>query len=326
MELMEKNIIDYKPGDRVDAFLLVKSCTIRTSNKGGEYASVFLGDKTGEIQGMLWDLKLPEAAEIKNVKAGDIVKVRGLINEYNGSNQMKIIKFRMPTEEDAVDLSKMVPSAPLEGSVMFDRIRQAAETITDTELKKLTLTMMDRHKDRLLYYPAASKNHHAIRGGLMYHVYRMLLSAEALCDIYPVIRRDYIFTGVILHDIAKIYEIDSDENGVAGTYTFEGQMLGHIIQGIKMIEEVAVEIGMAEEKKIGIEHMILSHHYEPEFGSPKKPMFAEAELLHHLDMMDARLYDVEKNLRGVEPGSFSEKIWSMENRQLYKFKDSVLND
>lgn len=321
MEYMEKDIINYQPGDRVEGFLLVKSCTVRTSNKGGEYASIFLGDKTAEIQAMLWDIKDQDKALIGSIVPGEVIKVRGMINEYNGNNQMKITRIRKAEPGDEFDRSKLVPSAPLDGQVMYDRIMRAAESIEDEKIRELTVTLWKRNRERLLYYPAASKNHHAIRSGLLYHVYRMLLSAEALCDIYRVIRRDYIFAGVILHDIAKIYEIESDENGVAGDYTFEGKMLGHIVQGIMMIEKTAVEIGLSEEKKTAIEHMILSHHYEPEYGSPKKPMFAEAELLHYLDIVDARMYDVEKNLRGVKPGEFSERIWSMDNRQLYKFEE-----
>ena len=202
---------------------------------------------------------------------------------------------------------------------MFEIIRAKACEIEDDELKILTLSLMDANREKLEYFPAASKNHHAIRGGLLYHVYRMLLSAEALCEIYPIVRKDYIYAGVILHDIAKLFEMDANEMGVAGSYTIEGELLGHIVQGIKLIDEACKELGVSYEKRIALEHMLLSHHYEPEYGSPKRPMFPEAELLHHLDMIDARMYDMEKALRGVEKGQFSDKIYSLDNRRIYKF-------
>ena len=98
----------------------------------------------------------------------------------------------------------------------------------------------------------------------------------------------------------------------------EGQLLGHIAQGVKMIDKLADELGISEEKAIMLEHMILSHHYEPEFGSPKRPMFPEAELLHYLDIFDARIFDMEEALKPVAPGDFSDKVWTLENRRVYK--------
>lgn len=300
----------------VSGTYLVKSSQIRTTNQGKKYASIFIGDKTGEVQGMFWDMnKAGMEEKIQKIQAGDVVLVTGLVNEYNGSKQVKINDI---SPADKASLSDLVPSSPIEGRELFKVIRTKACEINDTELRTLTLTLMDEHREKLEYFPAASKNHHAIRGGLLYHVYRMLLSAEALCKIYPVVRKDYIFTGVILHDIAKLFEIDANEMGVAGGYTAEGDLLGHIIQGIKLVDSACERLGISCEKKIAIEHMILSHHYEPEYGSPKKPMFPEAELLHHLDLLDARMYDMEKGLRGVEPGTFSDKIWNLENRKLFQ--------
>ncbi|HZK02253.1 MAG TPA: hypothetical protein VFC96_05250, partial [Anaerovoracaceae bacterium] len=127
-----------------------------------------------------------------------------------------------------------------------------------------------------------------------------------------------LITGVIIHDVEKLNEIISDENGIASGYSFEGQLLGHLIQGVKTIDRMAEEIGMSEEKTVMLEHMILSHHYEPEYGSPKKPLFPEAEILHYLDIVDARMYDMEEALFGTKPGEFSEKVWTLDNRRLYR--------
>ena len=105
---------------------------------------------------------------------------------------------------------------------------------------------------------------------------------------------------------------------MASGYSFEGQLLGHIVMGVKYVDELAQELGITTEKRVMMEHMILSHHYEPEYGSPKKPLFPEAEVLHYLDILDARMYDMEEALKNTEPGGFSDRIWTLDNRRIYK--------
>lgn len=169
-----------------------------------------------------------------------------------------------------------------------------------------------------MYYPAAQKNHHAQLAGLLYHVKRMLMNGDKMCEVYTKLNADLIAAGVILHDIEKLNEIESNELGISTGYSFEGQMLGHLIQGIKTIDKLAEEVGMPKEQAIMLEHMILSHHYEPEFGSPKKPLFPEAEILHYLDIIDARMFDMEDAVKGVQPGEFSDRVWTLDNRKIYK--------
>ena len=201
---------------------------------------------------------------------------------------------------------------------MFDFIYQTADNMKDQDLRALCTRLLADNHDKLMYYPAASKNHHAEYGGLLYHVKRMLMTGLAVCDIYPILNRDLVAAGVILHDIEKLNEIQSNEYGVSPGYSFEGQMLGHIIQGIKLLDRITAELNFPREKALMLEHMILSHHYEPEFGSPKKPLFPEAEVLHYLDVLDARMFDMEDALNGVEPGNFSDRIWTLDNRRIYK--------
>lgn len=315
---MRKNLNEYRKDDKVLDFFMVKSCETRTSNKGGEYIDMVISDNSGEISAKIWDITRADTTAAKEIKGREIVKIQGVITEWNGARQIKILKIRKAEPEDGVDVSSLVKTAPLSGEKLYKLVHEKAEQIENEEFKKLTLTIMEENSEKLKYFPAASKNHHAVKGGLLYHVYRMILHGESLCNIYPILSKDLLICGVILHDIAKLEEIDADELGFADSYTFEGQMLGHIVQGIKMIDRTCDRLGISPEKKIMVEHMILSHHYEPEFGSPKKPMFPEAEMLHYLDIIDARVYDMEKGLDGVEPGEFSEKIWSMENRKMYK--------
>ena len=195
---------------------------------------------------------------------------------------------------------------------MFELVEAYIEKIANKDIKMIVQVIMEENKEKILYYPAAKTNHHAIRSGLLYHIVRMLELAEKLSEIYPFVNRDLLFAGVILHDIAKIDEMDANPLGMVKDYTAEGQLLGHIVQGIKRVAQVGEQVGADEEISILLQHMILSHHYEPEFGSPKKPMIPEAELLHYIDIIDARMYDMENALMKIEPKQFTERIWVLE--------------
>jgi len=144
------------------------------------------------------------------------------------------------------------------------------------------------------------------------------MMGEKACQIYTFLKKDWVVAGVILHDMEKLNELESNAMGISPGYSFEGKLLGHIAQGVKAIEKMAEELQISEEKKIMLEHMILSHHYEPEFGSPVRPMFSEAELLHYLDMLDAKMYDFEDSLSAVDPGQFTERVRTLDGRMLYK--------
>lgn len=175
------------------------------------------------------------------------------------------------------------------------------------------------NKDKLVYYPAAKKVHHAIRGGLLYHTYRMFKNAQSIASVYHTyINRELLISGVILHDIGKVRELDSNKLGVVDDYSKEGKLLGHIVEGVIMVHDAAKELQTPEEIELLLKHMIVSHHGLEENGSPKKPMTLEAEILHYLDEMDASVYQFEDTLKGVSKGKFSDKQFFLGNIQLYK--------
>jgi len=146
----------------------------------------------------------------------------------------------------------------------------------------------------------------------------MLRTAEKISEVYTSLNKDLLYAGVILHDLAKMEEMDSSILGIVSDYTVEGTLLGHIVQGIKNLEIVGQRLGVDKEVVMLLQHMILSHHYEPEYGSPVKPMIPEAEVLHYLDIIDARIFDMTKATKDIEAGSFSDRLWSLENRRVYK--------
>ncbi len=314
--MKKKQIVEFGVGEDIEGFLLIKEILYRTASNSKNYLDITFSDKTGEINGKLWDCSEEEASKYSLYQ---LTKVRGQITEWQGKKQLRILKMRPVQKEkdDDLNIEDFVATAPIKPEIMYQYIWKYIEKMENEDIKKIVSLIIEENKEKVLYYPAAKKNHHAVRSGLLYHMVRMLAMAERLSDIYLFIKKDLLFAGVILHDIAKVDEMDSNPLGIVKDYTVEGQLLGHIVQGIKKIDQAAKKIGADEEISILLQHMLLSHHYEPEFGSPKKPMIPEAELLHYIDIIDARMYDMETALEGIEPNQFTERIWVLE-RKLYK--------
>ena len=311
IELMENYTVCQLQRDmRYEGFLLIRSAEKRKDSKGNDYVDMNLTDRTGEINCKIWNWD-PEA---ETPEAGQPIKVRGTIQEYNGRLQLRVEKWRLCTEDDPVDMNALVPCAPRKPEDMFKDIEDAIEHFADEDLKKLTRGMLNLAGDRLRWFPAAQRMHHAERSGLLHHTTDMLRLADAMLNIYPWLNRDLLKAGVIIHDLGKIDEMKSDQTGNVTDYTRDGQLLGHLVRGITNLNKVAEETGVTGECLILLEHMLLSHHGESEFGSPKPPMFPEAEALHWIDIMDARMNTMKSVTDKTPPGAFSEKIFSLDRR------------
>lgn len=304
--------------DEIQDYFMVKAIAIKIGSNKKQYLDMIVCDKTGELTAKKWDVADPELPALNEIGAGDIVKLKGNVTEWNGMRQLRVLKLRKAVPEDNAELMDFIKSAPEKAVDMYKYIVDKAGEMKDEDLRKLCLRILTDNEEKLMYYPAASKNHHAELAGLLYHMKRMLMTGERVCEVYPNLNKDLVAAGVIIHDIEKLNEIDADTMGMATGYSFEGQLLGHLVQGIKSIDRLAEELEIGKEKAIMLEHMILSHHYEPDFGSPKKPLFPEAEILHYLDMIDARMYDMQEALDATFPGEFSDRVWTLDNRKLYK--------
>lgn len=299
-------------------FFLVKSIAVKLGSNKKQYLDMLLSDRMGEVTAKKWDVSDTELPSLNEIKEGDRIKVKAVVTEWNGMKQLRILRVRKAVDQDALEMADFIKAAPEKPGDMLDYISRTVEAMKDEELKAICQRVLEENREKLLYYPAAVKNHHAELGGLLYHMKRMLDMGERACLVYTNLKRDWVVCGVVLHDMEKLNELEAGETGIATGYSFEGQLLGHLVQGVKTIDRLAAEIGMGREKAIMLEHMILAHHYEPEFGSPKKPLFPEAEMLHYLDMIDAKMYDMQLALEGTEPGSFSDKVWTLDNRKLYR--------
>ena len=294
-----------------EGYVLVKASEQRTSSNGSKFLDMTLGDVSGEFNAKMWDGTVAPPA------AGTVIKIRAMMQEYNNRPQLRVDKLRPVTEKDNVDMSLLLPCAPYPAEDMLSVIRGRVERMRDEELKKLVTYRLDQCGEALMYYPAATRLHHAERSGLLHHTSTMLRMADAVCGVYTQLDGDLLAAGVILHDLCKITEIRADASGVAIDYSREGQLLGHIVRGVSELDKACEALSIREETRLMLEHMILSHHDLPEYGSPKPPMFPEAEVLHILDLLDARMFEMDSALRNVAPGTFTERIWSLD-RRLYR--------
>ena len=316
-------------GGEVTEFFMAKGASVKVGANHKTYFDITLCDKTGEINGKKWDVDDTEGSSLSSLRDGDMVRVRASVSEWNGIKQLRITKIRKAdASADGLDMADYIKAAPEKPEDMYAFIWDKAQDIKDEGLKRVCTDALTENKDKLMYYPGAMRNHHAEYAGLLYHTKRMLDMGIRACEVYTGLDKDWVVCGVIMHDMEKLSEISSNELGVSSGYTVKGNLLGHIVLGTIRMEERAKRAGLSEEKTVMLQHMILAHHYEPEFGSPVRPMFPEAELLHYLDMLDAKMFDFEAALEGVDGGRFSERVRTLDNRMLYKpsFKDSGSSD
>ncbi len=307
----------------VDGFCLIKSIDKKTSSKGDTYLDMSLSDSDGEINAKLWRYS-PELHGEYTVN--ELIKIRGVVSQYNGSDQLKIDRIRHVTPEDGVNVSDYVKSADYTGEQMYNELYSIAEGFKDEDLKRIVLAILEDERLPLLYWPAAFKLHHAVRGGLLMHTLSIVRLAEGVCTVYPFVDRELLISGAILHDIAKLKEFNVADTGVATGYSNEGNLLGHLAMGAMVINKYAEELNISPKTAMLLEHMVLSHHGDPEFGAAVRPMFIEAELLSELDLMDSRVYEMREAVAATNPEEFSSRIWAMDNRKLFNHTRTDLNN
>ena len=297
-----------------DCFCLIKTLDKKSTRNGKPYLDMVLADATGEVPAKLWDYD-----EIKHggLAPSMPVKVRGSEEEFKGAPQFRVSNIRPIVESDDFDISELVASSPEDSQWMLNEIYSVLEAFEDDDLKKIVKYLLQKRGEALLNAPAAVNMHHAERGGLLFHTLSMLRVADRICEVYPFLDRELLLSGVIVHDLGKIDEMEINELGLASKYTVQGELVGHLVKGAIEIEIAAKELGIDEETAILLEHMAVSHHGEPEFGAAKRPSFAEAEVLSVVDNLDATLFEFNTAINSVNTGDFSTRQWSLDNRKIY---------
>ncbi len=300
----------------VTAQFLVLSKEIRQKKTGEPYLSLHLADRTGEIEAKMWD----NVAEVMDTfERDEFLKVKGVVQVYQNRSQFTIHKLRR-LEEHEVDFADFFPSSERDPEEMFAELRGIVSGFTNPHLQALVNSVLDDMPLAALFKlaPAAKTIHHAYRGGLLEHVLSLCQLSRLTAVHYKTIDLDLLLTGAILHDIGKVEEL-SYARGFS--YSSDGQLLGHIIMGLRLLHAKFAKLADFPPKlRTLVEHMIVSHHGELEFGSPKVPIFAEALLLHHLDNLDSKMDAVRAALqrdRAVE-GEFTGWIAPLERVLLKK--------
>ncbi|MDQ0153744.1 3'-5' exoribonuclease YhaM [Robertmurraya andreesenii] len=309
---MSKGILQHEVGEQVEKFLLIKSSTKGTASNGKPFLTLILQDQTGEIEAKLWDASEDDE---KNYCAETIVKVQGDIQSYRGRNQLRLRQIRPSSPQDSVNLSDFLVVAPVDKEEMQSKITQYIFEMKNPNIQRITRHLLKKYYDAFFEYPAATKNHHEFVSGLAYHVVSMLDLAKAIAGLYPSLDKDLLYAGVLLHDLGKVKELSGP---VSTTYTVEGNLLGHINIMVSEISKAADELGISGEEVLVLQHLVLSHHGKAEWGSPKPPLIKEAEILHYIDNIDAKMNMLDRALERVKPGEFTERIFALDNRSFYK--------
>ena len=306
-------IKDLKQEQRIKEIFLVSSISKGITNKGTPYYSLVLQDSSGKIDAKKWDVVEGD----ENIfKEGELVEIEADVLDYRGKFQLKVISGKN-VDTKLIDPTLYVESAPVARKDLQDKLFQYIALIEDVDYRRIVDTIVRENFMSLTIYPAASKHHHAYACGLLHHIIGMLDLASSIASLYPDVNADLLYSGVILHDVGKLKELTGP---VATRYTVEGKLLGHTSIAHAMIKEVANKLEITGEKVILLEHMVLSHQGEYEFGAPVLPVIYEAEILSMIDDLDAKINAMNKALADVNEGEFTPRIMSMDDRCFYKYK------
>ncbi len=307
-----KNVKDMVPGDKVEGFYILKEAYQKISSNGKPFLSAVIADKTGTMDVKVWDYAGPVGTQ---EDVGKIIKIRGDVSEFKGNPQLSLSNIRMALPEDNCDTVRLVAAAPIDKDETVRKVRALVDSMEDADYRQVARTMLERHLETFASIPAAKSVHHSFLSGLLMHTANMMAMADFLSGQYAsVIDRSLLLTGTLLHDFAKEIEFRFSDLGIVTDYSVKGQLLGHLVMGAQEVAQVCAELGTPEEKSLLLQHMILSHHGEPEYGAAVKPMFAEAELLSYIDMVDSRMEIYAELLPSVAEGSFSSRVFALDKR------------
>jgi len=282
--MKERFVTDLSPDTHVRTTFLVEARERKIARTGSAYLDLELRDSRGVVRAKLWDCD----RQSLDFEVEDIVEVEGVVEEYQGSVQIRVRKISRCAPEE-VDILDYLPRSRRDPAEMYAALMERLRSVPEGPLRALLLSIMEDPSiaEKFQRAPAAMSYHHAFLGGLLEHVLSLVQLGDRVCDHYDYLRRDLLLAGLVLHDLGKIKEL-SFSRGFR--YSTRGQLLGHISIGLEMVQEKMRQIpGFPDELKGQIEHIILAHHGKAEFGSPKEPVFPEALLVHFLDEIDSKL-------------------------------------
>lgn len=325
--IKDSKISNYNVGELHGGYFLVRSHSFRETkgNPPKKYLDITISDISGEINCKMWDISTLTQEDMERLKDGAFVAVQLLVDEYNGAKQGKIQQLVTDLTGCSFDKSKILPTTEEDPDLMYDYILHTVNNFKDEDMKKLVLAVLEERGAVYKEIPGAKSVHHSMINGLILHIYGMLNVAQGILakttsavNAYEHINEDLLYSGVILHDICKIDEFQVSETGLVEDYTQTGKLLGHLHMGAAYIERKCDELNVREEVKVLLSHMLLSHHGQPDFGSPVRPMFLEASLLNFIDMIDSRVAIYSEEYNKIQPGTFGKKNFLFDGAQPYR--------
>lgn len=298
--------------EEIEMILRLSNVVIKKTSSGDDYASMIGYDGNDKIEAKIWSF----TDEFKNLLvSGEVYKVTARTKQYQNRTQLNILSLEKVVDDGTIDLSSFYEKAKISGDELAMIINQYFMKIDNKVLKSIVSVLLKKHFDDFFNFPAAVTMHHNYFSGLAYHTYSMLKLSDAYLELYPFLNKDLVYSGIILHDLGKIIEL----SGPKGTeYTKKGNLLGHISLGANEIHNVSVELKVDDsEEVINLLHIVLSHHGQLEYGSPKEPMTPEAAIIHFLDYNDSRLATLEMEFNKVQKGEYTQPISAFDRRCFY---------
>ena len=307
-----KMIVDFNDHEHIEGQFLLGNVSKGVNANGGSYLSVELRDASGQIIAKKWDAT---ALDEQIFIVGNVISVVGETNKYKEQLQLKILSAEL-VPLDEIDVEKFVKAPPVAKEELIKRFNNHVASINNEDCLKIIHYFINKFGEKIFSYPAAVSIHHEYSSGLLMHSITMADIANYLCPVYEA-DHDLMITGCLLHDLGKIIEL---EGPIVYKYSIEGKLLGHISIMCAEIRKAAEELNIKSEIPLLLEHMVLSHHGQQEFGSPVMPLTKEGLLLSLIDNLDSKMVVVNKAIADIEPGTFCNKIFSLDNRSFYKPK------
>lgn len=305
-------ITQLQKGQLIEGELFGLNAVKRSQDRNNKpYLDLELVDNTGSIKAKVWSDKI-EQIENAALKEGNIVKVNGVVGEFNGTPQLTVHSL---TKSEETNLADYINSSKNNIDEMWEKLEDTVDDIGNERIKNLLTKLLELHEEEIRKSPAAKSIHHNFVGGLLEHILEMTDISQSVLKLYPEADKNLVVAGIILHDIGKIFELKVD--GFQIDYTKEGRLVGHIVLGIKLLNELNTKI-LHQEELLHLEHMILSHHFILEFGSPVTPVTIEAMIVSKLDDLSSKVRIVQKVLKNNidNQGEFAAREFGIEG-QIY---------
>jgi len=318
-------------GSTYNYTVLVTEMTEKVSKTDKPFVNFTFSDGVDKVTANYFD-KTEDVMMALGVYVGRVVDLTFSVKTYNNKKNY-IVENVIPCPDPDAKVEKFVQSPPFGIDIMYKKIIECIKKSTgrnydvnvpgvpddDYSAAALTIRLLNSNKEAFCKSSAAHSIHHDMRGGLLYHTFRMVYNALYVSKVYTTLNLELLVCGTALHDIGKLTELDTDELGSAD-YSVDGRLFGHAVIGMEMVSEEAKKGPYNEEEVRQLRHMIASHHGSLEYGAITTPATPEAFILHELDMIDSRMYIFEKEMGKVDPGEMTDRIFALENSSLYRPK------